>query len=161
MATTKHNWSKLPKKFKFKRYQKGKIKGIEYGHKRQVPLYGDYAIKVLKSGRVTSKQLDAARSSITRKRLFNKQYDQLWVRALFDTPVSKKAQGIRMGKGKGPVDDWILRLKSGAVLVELKSTRMPLARALKIHRLIIDALGVPGTLMIRNRYLNHNKIRFS
>ena len=160
MAAGKHVWGKISRKFRFKRYRKGRIQGLEHGFRRKRLVYGDYAIKILKSSRVTSKQLNAARASITRNRLFNKRYDQIWIRALFDTPVSRKPDEIRMGKGKGPVNDWIFKIRSGTVFVELKSVRMPLARAWKIYQLLTNALGLPGTLLIRHQYSNITKLRF-
>ncbi len=158
---TKHSWGKQSRKFRFKRHRKGKIKGLEHNYTRFRNAYGDYAIKVFKSSRVTSKQLNAARAAIVRKRLFNKNYDQIWVRALFDTPVSRKPDEIRMGKGKGSIHDWVFKIKPGAIFLELKSTRMPLARAWKIYQLVTNALGLPGALIIRHQYVTCNKIRFS
>lgn len=161
MVAAKHLWSRLPRKFKFKKCRKGRISSLEYNTKRTNILYGDYGIKILKFRRITSKQLNSARASITRKGLFNKRYDQIWVRAIFDTPVSRKPNEIRMGKGKGAIDDWVLKIKPGAVFLELKSVRMPIARAWKIYQLLINALGLPGRLVVRNHWTTYNRIRFS
>lgn len=147
MVVAKHLWGRVSRKFKFKRCTKGRIKGLEYSAKRTNIVYGNYAVKIFKAQRITSKQLNAARASITRKRLFNKRYDQIWVRGMFNIPVSRKPNEIRMGKGKGAVNDWVLRIKPGTVLLEIKSIRMPPARAWKIYQLLTNSLGLPGKLI--------------
>jgi large subunit ribosomal protein L16 len=104
----------FPKKTKFKKQFKGKIKGKTFrGHKI---IFGNYAIKTLEECRISSKQIEATRRSIVRKM---KRLGFLWIRIFPDTPITSKPNEIRMGKGKGNVDFWAAKVKKGQILFEI------------------------------------------
>lgn len=106
----------LPKITKFKKQQKGHLKQIERKKSASNLYYGIYGLKVLKYSRLDSRQLEAARKQISRNL---KKQEKLWIRAVPDIPVTSKPKEIRMGKGKGAVDYWVIRVKSGQTLFEL------------------------------------------
>ena len=85
-----------PKKTKFRRMQKGRMKGI--AQRGNQLAYGSFAIKALESTWITGRQIEAARQAITR---YMKREGQLWIRIFPDKPITKKPAEVRMGKGKG------------------------------------------------------------
>jgi len=106
----------LPKLTKFKKLQKGRLKPIERKKTTTNLYYGVYGLKVLKSSRIPSKQLEAARRQISRAL---RKHEFLWIRVIPDIPITKKPNEIRMGKGKGAVDHWVARVKAGQTIFEL------------------------------------------
>ncbi len=100
----KHLLIKTSARFKFKRVNKGKIKGFEFNQTNTTVRYGRFGLKLLKPLKVTHKNVEAFRATIARKKLLKKNKHVMWIRGLFNIPVSKKPNEIRMGKGKGPVD---------------------------------------------------------
>jgi large subunit ribosomal protein L16 len=123
----------IPKKFKYKKYQKGcsfnKIRSnIEFTKLR----FGTVGLKTLSSARLTSKQLVTLRQSI--KKIIKKK-GKLKINIFPSTPITKKTIGIRMGKGKGNVDHWAFKLKVGVVLCEIATHFTPLAiKALNVSK---------------------------
>nr|YP_010377343.1 ribosomal protein L16 [Helicotheca tamesis]QYB23030.1 ribosomal protein L16 [Helicotheca tamesis] len=103
-----------PKKFKFKKVQKGTSSKIQY--KSTKLKFGLIGLKANQSGRITSKQLEAARQAIVRK---IKRKGKLWINVFPNIPVTKKPTETRMGKGKGNVDYWVVKIKIGTILFEL------------------------------------------
>jgi large subunit ribosomal protein L16 len=105
-----------PKKSKFKKLQKGHLRGLERKRTTTHVYYGLYGLKILKTSRLESRQLEAARRQISRHL---KRHEFLWIRIKTDIPVTKKPNEIRMGKGKGAVNHWVTRARAGQTIFEL------------------------------------------
>ena len=104
----------VPKRTKYKKHFKGLIKGrTSKGHKIS---FGLFALKTLEPARITSKQLEAVKRVIIKKM---KKLGFLWIKVFPQTPVTYKPSGIRMGKGKGSVDNWVAKVKPGQILYEI------------------------------------------
>lgn len=104
----------FPKKVKYKKQFKGKIKGkTSRGNKI---IFGNYALKGLEEGRLTSRQLESGRRSIVRHM---KRLGFLWIRIFPSVPVTSKPSEIRMGKGKGSVNYWVSKVKKGQIIYEI------------------------------------------
>lgn len=104
----------LPKKAKYRRQFRGKIKGKAL--RGQMLAFGDFGLKVLEPSLITSRQIEAARKAITRQ---TKRGGKLWIRIFPDKPVTKKPAEARMGGGKGPVDHYAAPVRPGKVIFEL------------------------------------------
>src|SRR6185295_20280206 len=103
-----------PKRTKFRKQQKGKNRGIAW---RGTSVdFGDFGMLATENGRLTSRQIEAGRMAITRK---VKRQGNLWIRVFPDKPVTKKPLEVRMGSGKGAVEQWVAVVKAGRVLFEL------------------------------------------
>ena len=105
-----------PKKTKFTKRFKGKIKG--FAKKGTTISFGDYALKALEPERIKDCQIESARRAINRHL---RRSGKLWIRIFPDYPVSKKPADVRMGKGKGSVEYYVSRVKPGKILFELGS----------------------------------------
>ncbi len=103
-----------PKKTKFRKAHKGRIKGVATS--ATALNYGTFGLKALEADRVTARQIEAARVAMTR---FMKRAGRVWVRIFPDVPVSKKPTEVRMGKGKGSPEFWACRVKPGKILFEV------------------------------------------
>ena len=103
-----------PKKTKYRKAHKGRIKGKAKGG--TTLNFGSYGLKALTAERVTSRQIEAARRAITRHM---KRAGKVWIRIFPDVPVSKKPTEVRMGKGKGTPEYWAARVKPGRVMFEI------------------------------------------
>lgn len=112
-----------PKRTKFRKQHKGRNRGLAQTGNRVS--FGEYGIKATSRGRVTARQIEAARRTITRK---VKRSGKLWIRAFPDKPISKKPLEVRMGKGKGNVEYWVALVQPGKVLYEIEGVPEPLAR---------------------------------
>jgi len=108
----------IPKKTKFKKLQKGSLQLMERKKSLTNSYYGIYGLKVLMNSRLNSIQLEAARRQVSRG--LRKQ-EFLWIRIVPDIPITKKPNEVRMGKGKGSVDHWVARVKTGQVIFEITS----------------------------------------
>lgn len=103
-----------PKRTKYRKAHKGRIHGVA---SRGVALnFGSHGIRAMQPGRITSRQIEAARRAITRHM---KRAGRVWIRIFPDVPVSKKPTEVRMGKGKGAPEFWIVRVKPGRVMFEI------------------------------------------
>jgi len=112
-----------PKKTKFRKQQKGRNRGLATrGNKVS---FGEYGLKAVGRGRLTARQIEAARRAITRH---VKRGGRLWIRIFPDKPVSKKPLEVRMGKGKGNPEYWVAVIKPGHVLYEIEGVDEELAR---------------------------------
>lgn len=105
----------IPKKVKYRKQQKGRIKGISQSGNSVA--FGDFGLKALEGGWITTRQIEAARISITR---YIKRGGKIWVRIFADKPITKKPAETRMGKGKGPVEDWVAVVRPGRILYEVE-----------------------------------------
>ena len=103
-----------PKKTKFRKAFKGRIKGDAKGGTSLN--FGSYGLKCLEPERITARQIEAARRAITRH---IKRQGRLWIRIFPDVPVSKKPTEVRMGKGKGAVEFWAAKVKPGRIMFEI------------------------------------------
>ena len=104
----------FPKRTKFKKQFKGLIKGKT--NRGNQMIYGQYALKTLEEGRLTSRQIEAGRKAIVRHM---KRLGFLWIRIFPHTPVTTKPSEIRMGKGKGSVDFWVAKIRQGQIIYEI------------------------------------------
>lgn len=112
-----------PKKTKFRKQAKGRNRGLAtVGNKVS---FGDFGLKATTRGRVTARQIEAARRAITRH---IKRGGKLWIRVFPDKPVTKKPLEVRQGKGKGNVEYWVAQVKPGKVLYEIEGISEDLAR---------------------------------
>lgn len=112
-----------PKRTKFRKRQKGRVKGIaQRGHRLA---FGTFGIKSMEPGWITSRQIEAARIAMTRAM---KREGQVWIRIFPDKPVTKKPAEVRMGKGKGAPEYWVATVKPGTILFEASGVDIELAK---------------------------------
>lgn len=112
-----------PKRTKFRKVQKGRNRGLaQNGNKVS---FGEYGLKAVARGRITARQIEAARRAMTRH---IKRGGKIWIRIFPDTPISTKPLEVRMGKGKGNVDYWVAKIQPGSVLYEMEGVSEQLAR---------------------------------
>lgn len=112
-----------PKRTKFRKQMKGRNRGLAQSGNRVS--FGDYGLKAIGRGRITARQIEAARRTITRT---VKRGGKLWIRVFPDKPVSKKPLEVRMGKGKGNVEYWVAQIQPGRMLYEIEGVNEELAR---------------------------------
>lgn len=112
-----------PKRTKFRKAHKGRIHGAAKGG--TALNFGAYGLKAVTPGRISARQIEAARRSVTRHM---KRVGKLWIRIFPDTPVSSKPAEVRQGKGKGNPEWWAAKVKPGRVMFELDGVSMDLAR---------------------------------
>ena len=112
-----------PKKTKFRKAHKGRIHGKAKGG--FLLNFGTCGLKAMEPGRLTSRQIEAARRAMTRH---IKRSGKVWIRIFPDVPVSKKPVEVRMGKGKGSPEYWICRVKPGRIMFEMDGVPKELAR---------------------------------
>lgn len=132
-----------PKKMKFRKAQKRRIKGTAT---RGTELaFGDYAIMAVEKGRITSRQIEAARIAMTRH---IKRGGRVWIKIFPHTPVTKKPLEVRMGKGKGSVDRYEAKIKPGRILYEMDGVAPDVAKG----ALMLAAAKLPlkTKLLFRN-----------
>jgi len=113
-----------PKRTKYRKAHKGRIHGLAKGG--TALNFGAYGLKAVEPGRITARQIEAARRALTRH---IKRAGKVWIRVFPDVPVSQKPTEVRMGKGKGAPEFWAARVKPGRVMLELDGVPEPLARA--------------------------------
>lgn len=113
-----------PKKFKYKKVRKGKLPKLTY--KTNTLQFGTIGLKTLEAGTISARQIEAARQSITRK---IERKGKLWIRVFPDLPITAKPNEVRMGKGKGPVSHWGVKVGGGCILFELCGISKNAARA--------------------------------
>ncbi|GJL56531.1 MAG: 50S ribosomal protein L16 [Nitrospirales bacterium] len=124
-----------PKRIKFRKVQKGRMRGKAY--KGGNITLGQFGLKALEPGRITARQLEAARIAMTRH---VKRGGRIWTRVFPDKPVTKKPAEVRMGKGKGNPEFWVAVVKPGRILYEMDDVSKPVAEeALRLagHKLPI------------------------
>ena len=112
-----------PKKTKFRKAHKGRIKGV--ASSGATLAFGEYGLKALEPERVTARQIEAARRALTRHM---KRAGRVWIRVFPDVPVSKKPLEVRMGSGKGAIELWVTRVKPGRILFELDGVPVQVAK---------------------------------
>ena len=134
-----------PKKVRWRKVQKGRIKGIA---QRGFTLsFGSFGIKTLEIGRLTSRQIEAAR--IAANRYLNRQ-GRVFIRIFPDKPITSKPAEVRMGKGKGALEHWVAPINPGRILFEIDG--VSLEQAKEALRLAAQKLPVKTKFVIRNDY---------
>jgi large subunit ribosomal protein L16 len=130
----------LPKKTKFRKYQRGRRRGYSKGQTSVQS--GDFGLKALEAGWVTNRQIEAARIAMTRK---IKRGGKVWINVFPDKPVTQKPAETRMGSGKGSPEHWVVVIKPGRVMFELAGVPEQLAK---------EALRLAGTkLSVRTKFV--------
>jgi len=131
-----------PKRTKFRKMHKGRNRGLaQVGNKVS---FGEYGLKSVGRGRVTARQIEAARRAMTRH---IKRGGKIWIRIFPDTPISKKPIEVRMGKGKGNVEYWVAKVVPGTMLYEMEGVAEDVAR--EAFRLAAAKLPVKTTFVSR------------
>ncbi|MDB6060010.1 MAG: ribosomal protein [Verrucomicrobiaceae bacterium] len=131
-----------PKRTKFRKQFKGRNTGLaQRGSKVS---FGEYALKSIGRGRLTARQIEAARRALTRHL---KRGGKVWIRVFPDKPITKKPLEVRMGKGKGSVEYWVAQIQPGKVLYEVEGVPEVLAR--EAFALAAAKLSVPTTFVKR------------
>jgi len=135
-----------PKKTKFRRSQKGKMKG---NAKRGFTLaFGSFGIKTLQEAWITGRQIEAARQAVTRHM---KREGQIWIRIFPDKPITKKPAEVRMGKGKGAPDGFVAPVSPGRIIIEAEGVPKNIAK--EALRLAAQKLPVTTRFVVRNDYV--------
>ena len=112
----------MPKRVKFRRVQRGRLKGK--AHKGNTVTYGDYGLMALEPAWITSNQIEAARVAMTR---YIKRGGQVWIKIFPDKPITEKPAETRMGSGKGSPEYWVAVVKPGRVMFEIAGVDESLA----------------------------------
>lgn len=131
-----------PKRTKFRKQQKGRNRGLANTGNRVS--FGEYGVKAVSRGRITARQLEAARRAVTRK---VKRGAKIWIRIFPDKPITKKPLEVRQGKGKGNVEYWVAKVQPGRMLYEMQGVDESLAR--EAFRLAAAKLPVQTTFVCR------------
>ncbi len=134
-----------PKKVKYRKRMKGRIRGK--ASRGNTVSFGEFGLKALEPGRISNRQIEAARVAITR---YIKRGGKVWIRIFPDTPFTQKPAETRMGKGKGAHEGWVARVRPGRVLYEMEGVSEEIAREamrLAAHKLslktkFVTRLGV-------------------
>ena len=113
----------LPKKTKYRKQMKGRMKGV--ASRGTTIAFGSYALKAETGERITSRQIESARRAMTR---YIKRGGKIWIRIFPDTPITKKPAEVRMGSGKGSVDHYVAKVRPGRIMFEMDGVAEDVAR---------------------------------
>lgn len=131
-----------PKRTKFRKQHKSRNRGLaQSGNKVS---FGEYGLKAVARGRITARQIEAARRAMTRH---VKRGGKIWIRIFPDVPITTKPLEVRMGKGKGNVDYWVAKVQPGSVLYEMEGVSEEMAR--EAFKLAAAKLPVKTTFVAR------------
>jgi len=134
-----------PKRLKFRKVMKGRNRGLS--ERGSAVSFGEIALKATERGRITARQIEAARRTMTRH---VKRGGKIWIRVFPDKPITGKPLEVRMGKGKGSVEYWVCQIQPGRVLYEMDGVSEELAREafdLAAAKLPIETTFVKRTVM--------------
>ena len=131
-----------PKRTKFRKQFKGRNRGLAMTGSKVS--FGEYGLKAVERGKMTARQIEAARRAMTR---YIKRGGKIWIRVFPDVPVSKKPLEVRMGKGKGNVEYWVCQIQPGRVLYEMEGVSETVAR--EAFRLAAAKLPFQTTFAVR------------
>lgn len=134
-----------PKKTKFRRMQKGRMKGL--AQRGNQLAFGSFGIKALESAWITGRQIEAARQAIVRHM---KREGQIWIKIFPDKPITKKPAEVRMGKGKGSPEGFVAPVTPGRILIEIEG--VPLDIAQEALRLGAQKLPITTKFIVRRDY---------
>lgn len=131
-----------PKRVKFRKVQKGRNRGL--AQRGNEVSFGEFGLKAVDRGRLTSRQIEAARRAMTRH---VRRGGKTWIRVFPDKPVTKKPIEVRMGKGKGNVEFWVAKVQPGSMLYEMEGVPRDVAR--EAFRLAASKLPVKTAFVER------------
>ncbi len=131
-----------PKRTKYRKQQKGRMRGL--AARGSDVSFGDYGLQAVDRGRVSAREIEAARMAIQRH---VKRQGKLFIRVFPDKPITKKPLETRMGKGKGSVEEWVSVVRPGKVLYEIEG--VPEALAMQAFRLASSKLSLPTRFIRR------------
>jgi len=131
----------LPKRTKFRKVHRGRMKGISSAN---TVVFGEYGLQALEPVWLTSRQIEATRRSITR---YVRKTGKVWIRVFPDKPITERAAESRMGSGKGAVDYWVAVIKPGAILFEING--LVEERARKVLQLSSYKLPIKTKIVTR------------
>ena len=131
-----------PNRTKFRKQQKGRNRGLANRGSRVS--FGEYGLKAMGRGRLTARQIEAARRAMTR---YIKRGGKIWIRIFPDKPISKKPLEVRQGKGKGNVEYWVAQIQPGRMLYEMEGVDEEVAR--EAFRLAASKLPIPTIFVTR------------
>ena len=135
----------LPKRTKFRKQQKGRVKGLATrGAKIE---FGDFGLKSMEPKWITGRQIEAARIALNR---FMKREGKVWIRIFPDKPVTKKPAEVRMGKGKGAPEYWVAVIKPGTIIFEVEGVPQEVAK--EAMRLAAQKLPVVTRFVVKPNY---------
>ena len=134
-----------PKKSKFRKMQKGKMKGN--AQRGSQLAFGSFGIKALEETWITARQIEAARIAVTR---YMKRQGQVWIRIFPDKPVTSKPAEVRMGKGKGAPEYWAAVVRPGRILFECDGVSLEVAQ--EAMRLAAQKLPIKTKFIVRRDY---------
>jgi len=112
-----------PRRTKYRKQQKGRNRGL--AHRGSRVSFGEYGLKATGRGRLTARQIEAARRAMTRH---VRRGGKIWIRVFPDKPITKKPLEVRQGKGKGGVEYWVAQVQPGRVLYEMEGVSEDVAR---------------------------------
>ena len=112
-----------PKKVKFRKQQTGRMRGV--AHRGSSLAFGEYGLQAVECGKISSKQIEAARIAMTRH---VKRGGKIWIRIFPDKPFTKKPAEVRMGKGKGAPEGWVAVIRPGRILYEMQGVDKNVAK---------------------------------
>lgn len=135
-----------PKRTKYRKQQKGRIRGL--AHRGSTISFGSFALKSMDAGRITNRQIEAARIAMTR---YMKREGKVWIRIFPDKPITSKPAEVRMGKGKGALDHWVANVKPGRIMFEMDG--VPFEVAKEALRLAAQKLPVMTKTVVRRDYV--------
>ena len=131
-----------PKRTKFRKQMKGKNRGL--AQRGNTVAFGMFGLKAIGRGRLTARQIEAARRAMTRH---VKRGGKIWIRVFPDKPITKKPLEVRQGKGKGNVEYWVAQIQPGRVLYEMEGVAEDVAR--EAFRLAAAKLPIATTFVTR------------
>ena len=135
-----------PKRTKYRKQQKGRNRGL--AHRGSQVSFGSFGLKTLEAGRITSRQIEAARIAMTR---YMKREGKVWIRIFPDKPITSKPLEVRMGKGKGNLDHYVAPVKPGRILFEMDGVSLEVAA--EALRLAAQKLPVQTKVVVRPDYV--------
>ena len=134
-----------PKRTKFRKQMKGRNRGL--ASRGSSVDFGEFGLKATERGRLTARQIEAARRAMTRH---VKRGGKIWIRVFPDKPITKKPLEVRQGKGKGNVEYWVAKVQPGKVLYEMEGVSEEIAR--EAFRLAAAKLPIPTTFVSRQSF---------
>jgi len=131
-----------PKRTKYRKQQKGRNRGLAL--RANKVNFGQYALKAVERGRMTARQIEAARRAMTRH---IKRGGKIWIRVFPDKPITKKPLEVRQGKGKGNVEYWVAQIQPGRILFEMEGVSKELAE----EAFLLASRKLPFKVMFEER----------
>mgnify|MGYP001347238985 CR=1 FL=1 len=135
-----------PKKTKYRRQQKGRMKGN--AQRGSELAFGSFGIKALENAWITGRQIEAARQAVTR---YMKREGQIWIRIFPDKPITKKPAEVRMGKGKGAPEGFVCPVTPGRILIEAEGVSFEVAK--EALRLGSQKFPIQTKFVVRHDYV--------